>query len=158
MAITVELQDMFSYSLLRVVLAVALVVIITVAGFIVLWIKKKQKKPEMINPVPVVTPVYNNQVKEKYYALINGLETKYREGKVSNRIAYQELSEITRHFVYEVTGIKVHHNTLDEIKKLNMPKLYVVIEECYAPEFSLDKNGNIYDTINKARMVIKEWY
>ena len=37
MAITVELQDMFSYSLLRVVLAVALVVIITVAGFIVLY-------------------------------------------------------------------------------------------------------------------------
>lgn len=63
-----------------------------------------------------------------------------------------------RHFVYEMTGIKVHYNTLDEIRKLNMPTLFAMIEECYVPEFSVDKNGNIYDTMNKARMVIKEWH
>ena len=106
---------------------------------------------------PIVKPVSAKQIKDKYCALINELEMKRRDGKVSNRKAYQELSRVVRRFVYEMTGIKVHHNTLDEIQKLNMPNLYAVIEECYAPEFSVDKDGSIYDTMKKARMVIKEW-
>ena len=158
MPITVELQDMFSYSLLRAALAVALVAVITVIGIMVFRLKKKPKKQsELIVAAPIVKPVSAKQIKDKYCALINELEMKRRDGKVSNRKAYQELSRVVRRFVYEMTGIKVHHNTLDEIQKLNMPNLYRVIEECYAPEFSVDKDGSIYDTMKKARMVIKEW-
>lgn len=158
MPITVELQDMFSYSLLLTALAVILVVVAGVIGFLVFFLKKNVKKPEAVKPSPVAKPVSGNQVKEKYCAIINDLESQCHSGKVSNRKAYQKLSRIIRQFVYEVTGIKVHHKTLDEIKKLNMPGLYTVIEECYAPEFSVDKDGNIYDTMNEARMVIKEWH
>lgn len=158
MPITVELQDMFSYSLLRAALAVALVAVITVIGIMVFRLKKKPKKQsELIVAAPMVKTVSAKQIKDKYCALINELEMKRRDGKVSNRKAYQELSRVVRRFVYEMTGIKVHHNTLDEIQKLNMPNLYAVIEECYAPEFSVDKDGSIYDTMKKARMVIKEW-
>ena len=158
MPITVELQDMFSYSVLPIVLAIVLAVMAGIIGITVFLLKKKAKKPEEAMLAPVAKPVSSNQVKEKYYAIMNDLETKCRSGKVSNRKAYQELSRIVRHFVYEMTGIKVHHNTLDELKKLNMSTLCAVIEECYAPEFSMDKNGNIYDTMNKARKVIKEWH
>ncbi len=158
MPITVELQDMFLYSLLPVALAVLLVVMAGLIGLVAFLLKKKAKKPEVVMPASAAKPVSCNQVKEKYYALIHDLEMKCHGGKVSNRKAYQEISRIIRHFVYEVTGIKVHHNTLEEIKKLNMPDLYTMIEECYAPEFSVDKSGNIYDTMNKARTVIKEWH
>lgn len=158
MPITVELQDMFSYSFLLAALVAVLVVMAGVIGLIVFLLKKKTKKPEVMKPSSVAKPVSGNQIKEKYYVIINDLEMKCRSGKISNRKAYQELSRIVRRYVYEVTGIKVHHNTLDEIKKRNMPDLYAVIEECYAPEFSVDKMGNIYDTLNKARMVIKEWH
>ena len=158
MQITVELQDMFSYSSLLLALAVALVVVVGVIGLIVLLHRKKAKQPVEERIAPVIKTVPDNQVKEKYCAIINGLETKCRDGKVSNRKAYQELSKIIRHFVHEVTGIKVHHNTLDEIERLQMPELYEVVKECYAPEFSVDRKGNIYDTMNKARMVIKEWH
>lgn len=159
MPITVELQDIFSYSFLLVAFAVALVIITGIIGLLVFLLKKQPKQPEVATaPAPVVKPVSDKQMKEKYYGIIDDLEKECREGRVPNRKAYQELSRIIRHFVYEMTGIKVHHNTLDEIKKRNMPALYAVIEECYAPEFSVDKNGNIYDTMNKARMVIKEWH
>ena len=158
MPITVELQDMFSYSVLPIVFAVILAVMGGIMGLIAFLSKKKAKKPEKAMPAPVAKPVSGNQVKEKYYAIMDDLETKCRSGKVLNRKAYQELSRIVRHFVYEMTGIKVHHNTLDELKKLNMSTLCVVVEECYAPEFSVDQDGSIYDTMNKARMVIKEWH
>lgn len=161
MPITIELQDMFSYSLLLVVGAVALVVLIGIIGLIV-FLKTKNKKQSAPSkptpePKPVAKPVSGEQIKQKYCTAIDDLENKCRGGKMNNRKAYQNLSVILRRFVYELTGVKVHNYTLDEINRLNMPSLSEVIGECYAPEFSVDKDGNIYDTMNKARMVIKEW-
>ncbi len=158
MPITVELQDMFSYSLLLVAIAVVLVAIIGMTGLLIFLLKKKAKQPEEVKPSSAAKPVSGNQVKEKYETAICDLETEYRKGGVPERNAYQELSRLLRHFVYEVTGIKVHHNTLEEIKELDMPGLCAVIEACYAPEFSVDQSGDIYDTMNRARMVIKEWH
>lgn len=85
------------------------------------------------------------------------LDKKCREDKISNRHAYNELSKITRRFVYEATGIKVHHYTLEEIRRSNMPDLYYMIEECYAPEFAKDKKGEIFNSISRSRKVIEEW-
>lgn len=158
MPITVELQDMFSYSLIRIVLAAALVVGMILVGLIVFILKKKTKREPEEVLASFVKKESENQLKERYCAIINDLEKKFRAGKMSNRKVYQKLSKVVRQFVYELTGIKVHHHTLEEIKKLNMPELYAVIEECYAPEFSMDQTGSIYDTMNKARMVIKEWH
>lgn len=158
MPITVELQDMFAYSLLPLVGMLTLVVAIGILWFVFSRKKKCRKEPKQEQVMPKATPLAGPyQIKEKYWAIINDLEMKCRSGEMPNRKAYQELSGIIRQFVYEMTGIKVHNHTLDEIKTMNMPNLYTVIEECYAPEFSPDKNGDIYNTMNKARMVIKEW-
>ena len=159
MSITVELQDMFVYSKAPFLGMMAVVVATGILGVVLYIIKKGKKEVKQEQPVQVpVTPVTTPYgIKEKYINLINGLEMKCRSGEVTNKIAYQELSGIVRHFVYEMTGIEVHHHTLDEIRHLNMPMLFHVIEECYAPEFSKDKDGDIYTTINKARMVVKQW-
>lgn len=159
MPITVELQDMFVYSLLRLVCMFTVVVTIGILWFVVKRKKNcnKEIRKEQPAPVPAAPVAGPSQIKEKYYAIINDLEMKCRRGEMPNRKAYQELSGIVRRFVYDMTGIQVHHSTLDEIRTMNMPNLYTVIEECYAPEFSPDKNGDIYNTMNKARMVIKEW-
>lgn len=161
MPITVELQDMFSYSLLLVVGAVALVVLIGIIGLLVFLKTKDKKKPVVVKTAPEPKPekptVSGEQLKQKYCIAIDDLEKKYRDGKMNKRKAYQKLSVILRRFVFELTGVKVHNYTLDEINRLNMPRLSEVISECYAPEFSVDKDGDIYNTMNKARMVIKEW-
>lgn len=158
MPITVELQDMFSYSIIPIIV-LALVLAIGIVWVILYLIKKHRKKPKDAVPVPAA-PVRTEspeQIKARYLDILNNLEAKFQSGNMSNRKAYQELSKIIRSFVYEVTGIKVHHNTLGEIKRLNMPNLYAVVKECYEPEFSVDKDGYIHDTINKARTVIIEW-
>lgn len=158
MPITVELQDMFSYSIIPIII-LALVLAIGIVWIILHFIKKHRSKPKAAVPAPKLPAITLSpeQIKEKYLGIINDLEVKFQSGNMSNRKAYQELSKIIRNFVYEATGIKVHHNTLDEIKRLNMPNLYAIVKECYEPEFSVDKNGYIYDTINKARTVIREW-
>ena len=157
MSVTVELQEMFSYS----PLVFLMLIVLGIVG-VLLWIGRRKGKSveQQIEYMPVqeVKPLSTEQVKGKYMTLINELEKQYGSGRMSEKEAYQELSGIIRRFVYEMTGIKVHHSTLEEIRRMNMPNVYGIIEECYAPEFSQDKNGNIYNTINKARMVIGEWH
>lgn len=162
MPITVELEDMFSYSFWIVGLAVVVVFLIGIVA-LVIYIKTKNRiKPEPVKvvpkPEPKPAPLLGEQIKDKYYVMIDNLERQCREEKVGNRDAYQRLSVILRKFVHELTGVKAQNCTLDEIRRLNMPRVADVIDECYAPEFSVDKQGDIYTTMNKARMVIKEWH
>ena len=89
--------------------------------------------------------------------IVMDLEARYEMGKVSEKEAYQELSKYIRHFVHDVTGIRVQNYTLEDIGRLNMPMLYYLIAECYAPEFSADASGNLGESIRKAREVIYGW-
>lgn len=154
MPITVELQDMHSYSLvLPIVMGVVMAIFIAT---IIVVIVKKVSKPK-VNENREITVADREQIKAKYIAMLNGLEAQCRNGKFSNRKAYQELSKIARHYIYETTGVKVQNYTLDEIKGTNMAGLYNVVSECYAPEFSIDKNGDIYGSIVKVRKVVEGW-
>ena len=155
MPITVELQDMHSYSVIMIVVVAIFVIasIVALGLFIVIKVSKK----ETTRPKVEMTVQNRINIKQKYCGLLNNLERKCFDKKISNRKAYQELSKITRHFVYEATGIKVHNYTLQEIKGTNIAGLYSVISECYAPEFAIDKNGDVYSSITKARKVVEEW-
>ena len=158
MSTTVELQEMFSYSFILLIIAASLLAVLSVMGFIVFWRMRKQSvNVPIVTPAPKMKPVHSVNVKQKYRAVLNDLEKNCHENKISGRAAYQQLSQIVRRFVYEATGIKVHNYTLEEIRQLNMPDLYSVIAECYAPEFAVENNSNIYDTLQKARKVIEEW-
>lgn len=155
MQVSVELQDMHSYS--PIMLVVIIVLIAVFVGTVAYMIIKKFIGREVKVKVKEFTPEDKEKIKRKYVGLLFGLEKRCREGKVSNRRAFQELSTIARRYVYETTGVKVHNYTLDEIRTINAGGLYSVVNDCYAPEFSIDKNGNIYTSIAKARKVIEEW-
>ena len=158
MPITVELQDMHSYSPLMIILVIIFAALsVGVAIFIIVMHFIHKNAAKNVRPVVEISPENRINIKQKYIAALNELEVKYREKKMSNRKAYQELSRIIRHFVYEATGIKVHNYTLQEIKSTNIVGLYEVVSECYAPEFAVDKNGEIFTSIAKARKVIEEW-
>lgn len=156
MQTSVKLQEMHSYSFVM-IMVVAVFVAASIVTALILIIKWSQKRKKIVRTQKEITPADRENIKEKYFRLLDELEMKYRNHKLSNRKAYQELSKVTRHFVYEATGIKVHNYTLEEIKKTNISGLYSVVSECYAPEFAIDKNGDIYASITKARKVIEEW-
>ena len=159
MPITIELQNMYNYSIWIVLVAIVLVLLVGVLGIFLL---KKSKQPVVVKEVPKAepepAPVPKETIKQKYSREIDELEKQYRDGKIGNRKAYQKLSVILRKFVHELTGVKVHNYTLTEINKANMPDLSAIIDDCYAPEFSVDKDGDFYNTMNKARMVIEQWH
>lgn len=154
MQITVKLQDMFSYSPIMVFVYIILVIIFVV----VFWPrKKKEPKKQEIPKAKVIPTTTIMDLKNKYIKILTDIEMRHSENKITDRVAYQELSALVRNFVFEVTGIKVQNYTLEDIKKANLPKLYELIAECYVPEFAAENNSNVQDSIKRARKVIGEW-
>ncbi len=151
--ITVELQDSFSY------FPVILFILLCLAGtLLILFLPTKCKKKKKKIPVQKKLPPQSiTALKEKYIHVLTDIEKKRTEEQITDRQAFQAVSKVVRDFAYATTGIKVQNYTLMEIHAANMPKLYELISCCYIPEFAVEANGNVYEVINKARMVISEW-
>ncbi len=154
--ITVELQDNFSYMPIGLIVIAALAVILLIL-LIIRIVKKLKKQPQ--KPIEVIEVPENKllRLKNKYSNMLMDILRRHEAGQLNDRLAYQELSKVVRHFVHDVTGIKVQNYTLEEIGRVNIPSLYYLIAECYKPEFDALGNGNVPDTINKARKVIEGW-
>ena len=151
----VNLQDPFSYSISYIVVFIILLLVF-VAIFVSLVILKTIKKKKPIKQV-VNTPIDVNTIKNKYILELNSLEKQFDSNKVTNRNAYILLSGTIRNFIYEVTNIKVQNYTLREVDRLNIPVLTELMNEYYKPEFDYDDEGNLKNSINKTREVIKKW-
>lgn len=152
-AITVELQESFSYW------PVILFIFIGLIGTLLilfLRFKPRKKKPRVPVPKPVA-PANIMTLKEKYTRALNEIEKRRRADKITDRQAFQSVSRVVRDFVYAGTGIKVQNYTLMEIHAAGLPLLYELISKCYIPEFAADCEADIYDVINKARTVISQW-
>ena len=152
MQVTVELQDMFWYSLTGVYIAVAVVVLALIIFLVVKFSgKKKPVKVKTVKPVDI------SKLKIKYDGLLGKLADSHKKGAESDRSASHELSRIVRKFVYEATGIRVQYYTLEEIREADIPSLYLLISECYVPEFAEENHSDVQAIISRARKVIAEW-
>lgn len=158
MQTTVKLQELFSYSIIPII-----VVIIPIIGIITyLILTRKSKNVESVRNEPITNSKKQNfrnigEIKNQYLQQLNIVENNYKNNKIELRQAYQKISGIIRLFIYEVTDIKTQNYSLSEIKKLNIPQLYDLIEEFYEPEFASKSEGDFNLSINKARRVIVEW-
>ena len=158
MQTTVKLQELFSYSIIPII-----VVVIPFVGLMVylLLTRKKQEKTivkkEPITDIPKPNVRNLATIKNQYLQQLYTVENDYKNKKIELRQAYQKIRGIIRLFIYEVTDIKTQNYSLSEIKKLNIPRLYELIEEFYEPEFASKSEGDFNVSINKARRVIVEW-
>ena len=151
MQVKTDLRPMFSYSLFPIIFLTLILVII----FILIKPKKKEEKEQ----IQVILPPKNDitEIKKRYLINLDNLTNSFVTKKINNRKAYQTLSSLIRNFIYETTNIKVQNYTLSEIQKVNIPVLYELVKEYYAPEFSEKSKGNIIVSIEKTRKVIEKW-
>lgn len=158
MRTTINLQEPFTYSFIPLIITFLLIIGFTI--YIILSKKSKDNVKGKMEEVKVI-PERNIKnipvIKNKYLQQLNDIEDKYTNKKIELRKAYQLISEAIRLFVFEVTDITTQNYSLTEIKKINIPVLYELIEEYYEPEFASKTIGDFNSSINKARRVINEW-
>lgn len=157
MQTSIKLQEPFRYSIMLLIIAIGVVLAIT---FYLIYSKNKKQKPqkeEKVKAIPEKNIKNIPVIKGKYLNQLDSIEYKYTNNMIELRKAYQLISEAIRLFVFEITDITTQNYSLAEIKKLNIPNLYELIEEYYEPEFASKSTGDFSSSISKARRVIKEW-
>lgn len=158
MEISVKLQEPFSYAVWPVI-CLGVIVIGGLIWFSILMLRKSMRnKPAVKAPrIKQRTPEQIAHIKGKYLHELGRIESDFSANKLNHRAAYQKMSVCIRKFVYEVTGIKVQHYTLSDIRRLNMPMLETLIIDYYTPEFSRMSAGDVRSSINKTKRVIEGW-
>ena len=153
---SIELQEPFSYSIIIIVLLFFLLAILVGFYFLARYLEK-HKKPKEIVKIEIKRPPNVFDVKKKYLGVLEKLEHSVYQKSITSKKAYIQLSGIIRHFVYEVTNIKVTNYTLQEISMLKIPALTLLIQEYYRPEFSQSEDGDILESIKRTKGVIEKW-
>lgn len=158
MRTTINLQEPFTYSFIPLIITFLFIIGFTI--YMIFFKKTKDSvkwKMEEVKVIPERNIKNIPVIKNKYLQQLNDVEDKYINKKIELRKAYQLISELIRLFVFEVTDITTQNYSLTEIKKINIPVLYELIEEYYEPEFASKTIGDFNSSINKARRVINEW-
>ncbi len=158
MQTSINLQEPFTYSIIPLLFSICVVIAMT--WYLMHSKKTKKKIKEEKNEIKEI-PEKNIKnipvIKGKYLNQLDSIEYRYTSNMIELRTAYQLISESIRLFVFEVTDITTQNYSLKEIKKLDIPVLYELIEEYYEPEFAMKSVGDFSNSINKARRVIKQW-
>ena len=158
MQTSINLQAPFTYSVIPLIVTICLNIILTCYLIYTKKIKEKMKmEKEEIKEIPEKNIKNIPVIKGKYINELDTIEYRYKNQMIELRQAYQLISQTIRLFVFEVTDITTQNYSLAEIKKLNLPILYELIEEYYEPEFASKSIGDFEMSINKARRVIKQW-
>ena len=156
MQTSINLQEPFTYSIIPVIITICLTLIET--WYLIYSRKKKEKNSvDEVKAIPEKNIKNIPVIKGKYLNQLDTIEYRYINNMIELRKAYQMISEAIRLFVFEITDITTQNYSLAEIKKLNIPILYELIEEYYEPEFASKSVGDFNSSINKARRVINEW-
>jgi len=158
MQTSINLREPFTYSIIPLMI---ILIVIAIIIFYLIYTNKKRKKFKLRENEVKVIPKKNikniDVIKSKYLKQLDEIEYKYINKSIELRKAYQLISESIRLFVFEITDITTQNYSLSEIKKLNIPSLYELIEEYYEPEFASKSIGDFSSSINKARRVINKW-
>lgn len=159
MPTTVELQpDFFSGGFLLVLFALVL------AAPIIYKIHQKNKARRELKRQQKLEAASKLRMKavpktmqERYESELKTLSKNIKKGTMEPRKGYQLLSRLVRNFVKEYANVDVTTKTLAEIRSMGFPVLTALVEEYYAPEFSLDEEGNVLESIDKTIKAIKSW-
>lgn len=155
MKFTVELQPAMQYLYRWLIPGIAG---LALAVLCLLWYRHLLRKyPELRLRRGPVRPEKVPALRERYLRYLRDAGAEYRAGNLDERTAWQQISYLTRAFVYEASGIHVRELSLAEIRKCRLPMLEDLVETCYPPEFAPGHPVSPEAGFEKAREVIREW-
>ena len=155
----INVQEPFMYHIWPIIVVL---ILLTVLGIIILaGYYRKKTKPVQTVEKPVERKFYTMQersaLKNKYLGLLTSLEARFRNGEIERRPAYQELSALVRSFLKERSGVDVTNCTLEQIKEMHVPVITPLIANYYEPEFALETDDDLLDSIINAKRIIERW-
>ena len=151
MRITVELQDVMSYSLF---VLLAGILLAGAAVFIMLKYGRTDRTAGVTDADVSGTPA---DLKARYLSALQKLENRYLNNQITVRGAYQQLSAYVREYAAEKTGVPADRMTLEDLRRKKVQHLPAKIEKYYAPEFARQAEDRFISSVHEASEVIRRW-
>ena len=140
--LNLEIKSSNNFSIIDILLVIIIVIIIILV-ILTIIIKKNDG----------LIPLINKEYLNKLELLLNNV----LNGDIADKEAYYEMSNIIKEFVMKKTKINVMNFTKDEIDKIGIKDLSLLMDEYYPAMFSKNNEGDIKESINKTMEVIKKW-
>ncbi len=155
---SVNLQEPMSYMLVWIITAGVLLLAAVLLQ--VIFRIRRRRRGEVPEKIKVVKPPRASipEIKNRYLSDIDKIKDALTKGEIDKRIAYQRMSKVIRHFVFDMTGVQVQKYTLYEIKQIRMPMLTQLIEDYYVPEFAQETMADAIKSLEGTRRVIERWH
>lgn len=154
---SVNLQEPLSYVVWPIVLTGAITAAVLLFFGVCWYLGRRRKMAAELPKVVKPAPMDMGRVKARYLSELADIAGQYDQGKLDVIGAYQRMSRCIRGFVHAATGIRVQNYTLYDIERLNMPELYYLVAEYYAPEFARKSDGDVRASLEKTRSLIERW-
>lgn len=152
MKITVELQDVMSYSL-----PVLLAGILLAAAAVFIMLKYGRTAGNTAAAGEDISAQNSADLKARYISALEEVENLYLHNRITVREAYQRLSAYVREYAAQQTGIPADRMTLEDLRKQKVGNLPAMIEKYYAPEFALQAEDRFISSVHEASEVIRTW-
>ena len=154
METSVELQSLFAFSVVDVVVAIAFFIIAAGIVAFVIISKKRASKAPAAKPTAYKVPLNTRQ---KYMAIFEELEKKLDSGEIETRECCEQASEHIRAFASKMTGMDLSSSTLSELENSGMKGVEEAIEVCYTGEFPRVPQERAKEAIGKCKDAVRRW-
>jgi len=143
------------YSLLWVLLGVALILLVIGWYVFVLVFTRRKPQPYLAEPLPGFPQ--GPQLQATYLGLVDDVQRAYADGTLDFREAHQRLSLVVREFAAQARGVRAQYMTLEDLRATPLAPLSATVGEIYPGAFSGDDSGSFEVAANRARTLVREW-
>lgn len=140
-----------------------IIIALVLLGLILLWYawlllaRYLRSRPERsTEPEPAAAPIWVDP-RMAAMARIEEIEQAGIAGRISERSAHQQLSEVVREYVSTVSGLPTTRMTLFDLREANLAQVAAAVERTYPPAFGAEGEGDVAQTAAVAREVVGRW-
>lgn len=152
-----SLNPPVQYSLLWLIIGIALVLGILGWYGLLFWLTRRRKVNSLANQGLASSGSDLDRLKQKYLALIDECYQSYSKKQTSLRGLHRGLSMTVRYFVFEAKHFPAPRLTLSDLKRAPYPHLTKVITDLYAKEFARIEHGEPLEAVEAAKDMVRQW-
>lgn len=138
-------------------LGVFIIALIVAWYVFVWWFARRRNRPPKAAP-PVDPRLTAQNLRNKYFELINEIERAHAEGQITRRTAHQKLGTLVRFYVHEASGVPAQVMTLDDLTRANLRSLADAVASYYPAEFASIEQGDVPASAHRAKEVVATWH
>ena len=148
MKYSIDLQSPFAFSPYWYALGIALIVLALLLRF----------GFNRLFAVKMDSPFRIDKLRRDCLRQVDKIENAYAKKEIDSRSVHQQMSQVVRRFVHDVTGLETETMVLEDLRTLGRPELTELIREYYEPMFARASFVNAGTSLMHGKSLVNQVY